>query len=68
MMSFLDKYEPVRRYLYSLLIPLSALLVTYGFVSENTVSTWIGFVTAVLGVGTVEAARGHVTPVSRDGA
>jgi drug/metabolite transporter (DMT)-like permease len=65
--SFLDRYEPVRRYLYSLLAPLATVLVVYGFTSEETIATWIGLATAVLGIGTVEAARARVTPVPRDG-
>lgn len=64
-MSFLDRYEPVRRYLYSLLAPLASVLVVYGIASETIVATWIGLVTAVLGIPAVEAARARVTPLSR---
>jgi hypothetical protein len=62
--SFLDRYEPVRRYLYSLLVPLASVLVVYGIASETIVATWIGLATAVLGIPAVEAARSLVTPVA----
>lgn len=63
-MSFLDRYEPVRRYLYSLLAPLATILVVYGIASEEIAATWIGLATAILGVPAVEAARARVTPTA----
>jgi hypothetical protein len=60
----LAKSEPVRLYLYSLLVPVVALLVFLGVVDAQSAPLWIALVTAVLGVPAVEAARAAVTPVA----
>lgn len=54
------KTEPVRNYLYTLLFPVAALLVGYGWVSSEHMPLWVGVATAVLGVPVVESARRRV--------
>lgn len=54
--------EPVRKYLYGLLVPLAAVLVAYGLVDNESAPLWIALATAVLGVPAVEAARSRVKP------
>lgn len=54
--------EPVRKYLYGLLVPLAAVLVAYGVLDGESAPLWIALATAVLGVPAVEAARASVTP------
>jgi hypothetical protein len=57
---FLSRTEPVRRYLYSLLGPLLAVLVVYGIVGPTLVPLFIALGAAVLAIPTVEAARSRV--------
>lgn len=57
--------EPVRKYLYSLLVPVVAVLIYFGIVDNESAPLWIGLVTALLGVPAVEVARSKVTPVSK---
>lgn len=54
--------EPVRLYLYGLLIPTAAILVAYGILSNTDAPLWIALAEAALGVGAVELARSRVTP------
>lgn len=58
--------EPVRRYLYGLLVPLAAVLVAYGIVDNESAPLWIALATAVLGVPAVESARSRVTPTGKE--
>lgn len=60
------KSEPVRMYLYGLLVPLLAVLVFYGVVDSSAVALFIALGAAVLGVPAVEVARSKVTPVDYD--
>lgn len=60
-----NKTEPVRTYLYSLLVPVLAVLVYYGVVESAATAMWIAVGTAVLGIPAVEVARGKVTPNSK---
>lgn len=56
--------EPVRKYLYALLLPLVGVLVYYGIVDNESAPLWIALATGVLGVPAVEVARSKVSPVS----
>lgn len=53
--------EPVRLYAYALLVPLFAVLVFHGVVSDEAVPLYLALAEAVLGVAAVEAARRKVT-------
>lgn len=53
--------EPVRAWLYGVLVPGEALAVSYGVVSDNTGALWLALAAAVL-VVPVEAVRSRVTP------
>lgn len=55
--------EPVRTYLYPVLIAVVALLVGYGILEQEQGALWIGLGAALLGVPAVEKARSKVTPV-----
>lgn len=57
--------EPVRKYIYSLLVPVAALLVVYGILDSETVTLWIGVGAALLGIPVTELARSKVTPVGK---
>lgn len=59
--------EPVRKYLYALLVPLTAVLVYYGIVDNESAPLWIAVATAVLGPTAVETARNKVTPYTHMG-
>lgn len=54
--------QPVRTYLYGLLLPGEALAVAYGLVSEDRGALWLALGAAVLVVPGVELARAKVTP------
>lgn len=54
--------EPVRTYLYGVLVPGLALCVAYGLISAEQAPLWIAAGGAVLGFPAVEVARSHVTP------
>lgn len=56
--------QPVRAYLYGVLVPGEALAVAYGLVSDNTGALWLALGAAVLVVPAAEAARAKVTPVA----
>lgn len=58
--------EPVRKYLYSLLVPLVAVLVYYGVVDHESAPLWIALATSLLGVPAVETARAKVQPLVDD--
>lgn len=53
--------EPVRKYVYSVLVSLAAVLVGYGLVSGEEVALWLALAETVL-VVPVEIARSKVTP------
>lgn len=57
--------EPVRAYIYTILVPLSALLVVYGILDDQTVTLWLGIASAILGIPATEIARKKVTPNAR---
>jgi hypothetical protein len=57
--------EPVRRYIYSLLAPIVALLVFYGITTDEAAALWVAVASTVLGIGATEAARARVTPTTR---
>lgn len=54
--------EPVRTYLYGVLVPGIAVLTGYGIVSESEASLWTALGAAILGVPAVESARKRVRP------
>lgn len=55
--------EPVRAYLYPLLLAVVGVLVGYGVLEQQQGSLWIALGAALLGVPAVEKARSKVTPV-----
>lgn len=57
--------EPVRLYLYGVLVPAVAVAAAYGLLDGSDVALWLALGAAVLGVPATEAARGAVTPVGR---
>lgn len=54
--------QPVRSYLYGVLVPGEALAVSYGLVSSNDGVLWLALGAAALVVPGVEIARAKVTP------
>lgn len=54
--------EPVRTYLYGILVPIIGLLVYKGVVASDEAAIWLAIAAAALGVPAVEAARSKVTP------
>jgi hypothetical protein len=56
--------QPVRAYLYGVLVPGEALAVAYGLVSDNRGALWLALGAAVLVVPAAEAARAKVTPMA----
>lgn len=56
--------NPVRLYLYGVLVAGEAVAVTYGLVSANGGALWLGLGAAVLVVPATEAARAQVTPTA----
>lgn len=54
--------EPVRLYMYGVLVPLASLLVLVGVLSAEAAMAGLGVAAAVLGVPAIEAARARVTP------
>ena len=61
----MGKFEPVRLYLYGLIMPVSLLAVGYGWIADNMAPLWVGVATAALTVPAAEAARAKVTPVAK---
>lgn len=57
--------EPVRLYLYTVLIAGIGLLVSRGVVAADEALLWAALGAAVLGVPAVELARSKVSPVTR---
>jgi len=57
--------EPVRKYLYGILVPVVALLVYKGVVAADEAALWLAVAAAALGVPAVEYARSKVTPVKQ---
>jgi hypothetical protein len=55
--------EPVRKWVYSVLVTLMAVGVVYGIVSAEQSVIWLSVAQAVLAVPAVEAARSRVSPV-----
>lgn len=58
------RLQPVRAYLYGVLVPGEALAVTYGLVSANRGALWLALGAAVLVVPAAELARAKVTPLA----
>jgi hypothetical protein len=63
-MSNLIKSEPVRVYLYGVLLAGLAVLVGVGIVDDATALLYAALGAAVLGIPAVEIARSKVTPVA----
>jgi len=61
-----NKLEPVRSYVYTLLVPVIGVLIFYGVLDDQAAPLWIALATAVLGVGGVETARAKVRPMRSD--
>lgn len=57
--------EPVRTYLYPVLVAVVGILVAYGVIDQEQSVLWIALGAAALGVPAIEAARSKVTPVGR---
>jgi hypothetical protein len=55
--------EPVRAYLYPVLLAVVGVLVGYGIIEQTQAALWIALGAALLGVPAVESARSKVTPV-----
>lgn len=58
-------WEPVRLYLYSVLVPVVAVLVYLGLIDTQAGVLWLAVAAAALGVPAVELARQAVTPMAR---
>lgn len=56
--------QPVRTYLYGVLVPGEALAVSYGLVSDNQGALWLALGAAALVVPAAELARAKVTPLA----
>lgn len=52
-----NKTEPLRLYVYALLVPLAAVLVWHGIVSDEAVPLYLALAEVVLGAGAVEGTR-----------
>lgn len=57
--------EPVRKYIYGVVIAVLGALVIWGVVDQQVQLALIGIAQAVLLVPAVELARGRVTPLPR---
>lgn len=55
--------EPIRAYMYTVLVALLAALVIFGVVDGSVVPAVLALGAAVLGIPAIEAARAQVTPV-----
>lgn len=55
--------QPVRVYLYGVLVPGEALAVSYGLISDNQGALWLALGAAALVVPAAELARAKVTPL-----
>lgn len=67
-MSFVDyvRSEPVRVWMYGVLVAILALLVGTGVVTGALAPLIMGVITAVLAIPAVEIARSKVTPVDKE--
>lgn len=61
----LRAYEPIRLYVYPLLVILVGLLVTRGAIDASVGDLVVAAATALLGIGAAEAARAKVTPEAK---
>ncbi|KIQ15341.1 hypothetical protein [Rhodococcus sp. MEB064] len=61
----LRAYEPVRLYVYPLLLVLVGLLVTRGAIDSSVGDLIIAATAAILGIGAAETARAKVTPEAK---
>lgn len=64
LLTTLHNSNPVRLYVYSLLVPVLAVLLAFGIVDATQVPLYIALGTAVLGVTATETARSAVTPAA----
>lgn len=55
--------EPVRFYLYGVLLGGEGVALTYGLLSKEQAAAWLGLGAAMLAVPAIERARSRVTPV-----
>jgi hypothetical protein len=60
--------EPVRKWIYSILVTLGAVGVFYGVVSGEEVAVWLSVAHTVLVVPFVEVARTRVRPLAKGNA
>lgn len=65
LLKLLHESNPVRLYVYSLLVPVLAVLVAFGVVDATQVPLYIALGTAILGVAATETARSAVTPTKK---
>lgn len=56
--------EPVRLYLYAVLVPALAVAIGYGLLTGAQAALWLALAAAVLGVPATEAARARVSPAA----
>lgn len=61
-MSAILAREPVRIYVYGVLVALLALLVGYGVIDGDAAALWLGLGVAVASVPAVEGLRSQVSP------
>jgi hypothetical protein len=54
--------EPVRKWIYGLLVPVTALVVGYGLLTDTMAALWGAVIVAILVVPGTEVARTQVTP------
>lgn len=69
-MSVIDKLrsEPVRAYLYTVLVAVTGALVAYGIISADEAVVWGSLVQVILAVPAVEIARAKVSPTKKGSA
>lgn len=57
--------EPVRVYVYTVLVAVVAILVVYGILDSEQAPLWLALAAAVVSVPAVEGARAKVTPTAK---
>lgn len=58
------QYEPVRVYVYGIVLSFMAILIAYGIVDNERAALILAAVSAIIAVPAVEKARSKVTPVA----
>lgn len=56
--------EPVRRYVYGVMLALAAAGIVYGIIDNTQAAIWLGVASAVLSIPTAELPRAKVRPTS----